>query len=74
MQMRVFEVGQLSMKFERHFEAEVVDFQVRERGVQSWVVELHALQQLATLSTMTLLPAGYALHDDVAASWQRSPR
>ena len=27
-QVRVFELGQLGMKFERHLDAEVVDFQV----------------------------------------------
>lgn len=26
--LRVYELGQLSMKFERHFDAEIVDFQV----------------------------------------------
>lgn len=28
-QVRVYELGQLSMKFERHFDAEIVDFQAR---------------------------------------------
>ena len=27
-QVRVYELGQLSLKFERHFDAEIVDFQV----------------------------------------------
>ena len=27
--VRVYELGQLSLKFERHFDAEVVDFQAR---------------------------------------------
>lgn len=27
-QVRVFELGQLSLKFERHLDAEIVDFQV----------------------------------------------
>ena len=26
--MRVYELSQLSMKFERHFDAEIIDFQV----------------------------------------------
>jgi hypothetical protein len=30
-QVRVYELGQLGMKFERHLDAEVVDFQVRTR-------------------------------------------
>ena len=29
MQVRVYELGQLSLKFERHFDAEIIDFQVR---------------------------------------------
>lgn len=28
MQVRVYELGQLALKFERHFDAEIVDFQV----------------------------------------------
>ena len=29
--VRVYELSQLSLKFERHFDAEVVDFQVRRQ-------------------------------------------
>ena len=33
LQIRVFELSQLSLKFERHFDAEIVDFQARAAAI-----------------------------------------
>ena len=39
-QVRVYELGQLSLKFERHFDAEIIDFQVGRQAEASHVLRL----------------------------------
>lgn len=37
MQVRVYELGQLSLKFERHFDADIIDFQVQSSAATPYI-------------------------------------
>lgn len=55
-QLRVYELAQMSMKFDRHFDSEIVDFQVPFEACQCAAVPLSQLGPNDAATTPTLPP------------------
>ena len=67
-QVRVYELGQLSLKFERHFDAEIIDFQVRRHAEAFTCASSHCLK---SRQSVLLLPPD--LMHGMAAHPHRAP-
>ena len=61
-QVRVYELGQLSLKFERHFDAEIIDFQVRRKAEAITCASCYCLNPTKHASITSSLMRGMAAH------------
>ena len=70
-QVRIYELGQLSLKVERHFDAEIVDFQVSPSAQATFPV-MHGILSAPQSSPNPKLLLGW-LQRGLSSSWEASP-